>query len=193
MFRRTFVLTTACALTLTLAGCGGFDSFGSLGGSAGSIGSGPFSGGPKVTTSETGADAGEVIDSKSTGQVVEIPNGETIVIEQSKRRTIFGGGRGSVEDKVQVNKYIWNAALDVLSFLPVQEADPFTGVIITGYGTPPGGGRAYRAVIHVTDPALDARTLNISLYTKGGAVSQEIIHAVEDAILTRARQLRSGK
>jgi len=189
MFRRTFVLITACAATLTLAGCGGFDSFGSLGGSAGSIGSGPFSGGPKVTTT----DAGDVIDTKSTGQAVEILNGETIVIEQSKRRTIFGGGRGSVEDKVQVNKYIWNAALDVLSFLPVQEADPFTGVIITGYGTPPGGGRAYRAVIHVTDPALDARTLNISLYTKGGAVSQETIHAVEDAILTRARQLRSGK
>jgi len=193
MFRRTYVLATALAATLTLTGCGAFDSLGSRGGSAGSIGSGPFSGGPTVTTAESGADAGEVIDTKSTGQVVEIPNGETIVIEQSKRRTIFGGGRGSLSDTVQVNKYIWNAALDVLSFLPVQEADPFTGVIITGYGTPPGGGRAYRAVIHVTDPALDARTLNISLYTKGGAVSQETIHAVEDAILTRARQLRSGK
>ena len=99
MFRRTFVLTTACALTLTLAGCGGFDSFGSLGGSAGSIGSGPFSGGPKVTTSETGADAGEVIDSKSTGQVVEIPNGETIVIEQSKRRTFLAAGAARLRTK----------------------------------------------------------------------------------------------
>jgi len=48
-------------------------------------------------------------------------------------------------------------------------------------------------VIHVTDPALDARTLNVSLYTRGGAVSDETVHAVEDAILTRARQLRSGK
>ena len=37
---------------------------------------------------------------------------------------------------VQVNKYIWNAALDVLSFLPIQAADPFSGVIVTGYGTP---------------------------------------------------------
>lgn len=189
MFRRTYFLATALAATLTLVGCGALDSLGSAGGSAGSIGSGPFSGGQKVTTAADGT----TIDAKSTGHVVEIPNGETIVVEQSKRRTIFGGGRGSVEDKVQVNKYIWNAALDVLSFLPVQEADPFTGVIITGFGTPPGGGRAYRAVVNVTDPALDARTLNISLYTQSGAVSQETVHAVEDAILTRARQLRTGR
>lgn len=190
MFRPSF-LTTALIATLSLAGCGAFDSVGSLGDSMGSL---PFSGGKKetVVTTEGGAPQTQTVDTRSTGQVVEIPNGETIVIEQPKRRTIFGGGRGSVSDNVQVNKYIWNAALDVLSFLPVQEADPFTGVILTGYGTPPGGGRAYRAVINVTDPALDARTLNVSLYTRSGAVSQETVQAVEDAILTRARQLRSG-
>ena len=43
---------------------------------------------------------------------------------------------------VGVNKYLWNASLDVLNFLPVQSIDPFTGVIVTGYGTPPGGGRS---------------------------------------------------
>lgn len=92
---------------------------------------------------------------------------------------------------VRVNKYIWNAALDVLSFLPIESVDPFTGVIVTGYGTPPGGGRAYRATIYVQDPALDARSLNIAMETKGGGpVSAETVHAVEDAILTRARELR---
>ncbi|PTQ70185.1 DUF3576 domain-containing protein [Celeribacter persicus] len=189
MFRPTHVLAASLAAMLTLSGCGAFDSVGSVGDSFGSL---PFSGGKKETVVTTDGTT-QTIDTKSTGQVVEIPNGETIVIENPNRRTIFGGGRGSVSDTVQVNKYIWNAALDVLSFLPVQEADPFTGVIITGYGTPPGGGRAYRAVIHVTDPALDARTLNVALYTKGGAVSQETVQAVEDAILTRARQLRTSK
>ena len=58
---------------------------------------------------------------------------------------------------VKVNKYIWNASLDVLNFLPIQSVDPFSGVIVTGYGTPPGGGRSYRATIYVQDPALDAR------------------------------------
>ncbi len=89
-----------------------------------------------------------------------------------------------------VNKYIWNAALETLDFLPVESVDPFTGVITTGYGTPPGGGRAYRATILVNDPALDARSLNVALMTRSGPASAATVRAVEDAILTRARQLR---
>ena len=89
-----------------------------------------------------------------------------------------------------VNKYLWNASLQVLDFLPVQSVDPFSGLIVTGYGTPPGGGRAYKATIHVSDPALDARSLKVSLESRGGSVSPETVRAVEDAILARARQLR---
>jgi hypothetical protein len=92
---------------------------------------------------------------------------------------------------VRVNKYLWVAALDILNFLPVESVDPFTGVFVTGYGRPPGGGRAYRATVYVTDPALDARSLRVSLQTQGGGpVNAETQRAVEDAILTRARQLR---
>lgn len=91
---------------------------------------------------------------------------------------------------VEVNRYLWNASLEVLNFLPVQSVDPFSGVIVTGFGTPPGGGRAYRAAILVNDPALDARSLNVALMTSSGPASRETIRAVEDAILTRARQLR---
>jgi hypothetical protein len=118
--------------------------------------------------------------------------------------TVAGGapaGGGSIWDNftnasnpnvtVQVNKYIWKAALEVLSFLPVESVDPFTGVIVTGYGTPPGGGRAYRATIYVQDGALDARSLNIALQTSGGSpVSVDTVRAVEDAVLNRARELR---
>lgn len=92
---------------------------------------------------------------------------------------------------VGVNKYLWNASLDVLNFLPVQSADPFTGVIVTGYGTPPGGGRSYRATIRISDPAMDARSFKLSLQGQGGrAVAPGTVRAVEDAIMTRARQLR---
>lgn len=101
------------------------------------------------------------------------------------------GNRRSPNDSVAVNRYLWNASLEVLNFLPVQSIDPFTGVIVTGYGTPPGGGRAYRATVQVTDPALDARSLRLSLQGPGGtAVAPDTVRAVEDAILTRARQLR---
>lgn len=92
---------------------------------------------------------------------------------------------------VAVNKYLWNASLEVLNFLPVQSVDPYTGVIVTGYGTPPGGGRSYRATIKISDPALDARSLKLALQGAGGAaVEPGTVRAVEDAILTRARQLR---
>jgi hypothetical protein len=92
---------------------------------------------------------------------------------------------------VEVNKYLWVASLDVLNFLPIESVDPFTGVIVTGYGTPPGSGRAYRATIYVQDPALDARSLRVALQSRGGgAVGADVQRAVEDAILTRARQLR---
>ncbi|WP_407493936.1 DUF3576 domain-containing protein [Pseudooceanicola sp. MF1-13] len=95
-------------------------------------------------------------------------------------------------DRVAVNRYLWNASLEVLDFLPVQSVDPFSGVIVTGYGTPPGGGRAYRATIYIKDPALDARSLNVALATRGGPVAAGTQRAVEDAILTRARQLRTA-
>lgn len=91
---------------------------------------------------------------------------------------------------LEVNRYLWAASLEVLNFLPIESIDPFSGVIVTGYGTPPGGGRAYRATVLVQDPALDARSLKLSLQSKGGAVDPATVRAVEDAILTRARQLR---
>ncbi len=94
------------------------------------------------------------------------------------------------EDDVKVNRFLWTATLQVLDFLPVEAADPFTGVISTGYGIPPGGGQAYRASILISDPALDARSLNVALQSRGGPVSAATERAVEDAILNRARQLR---
>ena len=92
---------------------------------------------------------------------------------------------------LEVNKYLWNASLDVLNFMPVQRADPFTGTISMGFGRPQGSSRAYRATVFITDPALDARSLRVALQGAGGAaVSTETVRAIEDAILTRARQLR---
>lgn len=94
------------------------------------------------------------------------------------------------ENVVPVNKYLWRASLDILNFLPIQTIDPYTGVIVTGYGTPPGGGRAYRATVYISDPALEARALKVSLQTRRGPVAGTTQRAVEDAILARARQLR---
>ncbi len=98
--------------------------------------------------------------------------------------------RSPPETTLVVNRYLWTASLEVLDFLPVETVDPFSGVFTTGFGTPPGGGRPYRATVHVTDGALDARALNVALVTRAGPASTETVRAVENAILTRARQLR---
>lgn len=98
--------------------------------------------------------------------------------------------RADPSTQISVNRYIWTAALEVLDFLPVETVDPFSGVITTGFGTPPGGGQPYRATIAVTDAALDARSLNVALLTRSGPASAETVRAVENAILTRARQIR---
>ena len=102
---------------------------------------------------------------------------------------LFGGG-SDPNVTVAVNRYLWNASLDVLDFLPVEAADPFSGVIVFGYGSPPGSGAAYRATVYIRDPALDARSLSVSILTRGGPASLQTQRAIEDAILTRARQLR---
>lgn len=131
---------------------------------------------------------------------VETPSSEEIIrdleLERGIRRpsgTVWDlfKARDEVGQVGAVNRYIWNAALDVLDFLPVQSVDPFTGVITTGFGTPPGGGQAYRATVLISDPALDARSLNLALHTRSGPVDPATVRAVEDAILTRARQIRS--
>ncbi len=111
---------------------------------------------------------------------------------EEKRQTIWDlfTNLDDPNTTVEVNKYIWNAALDVLSFMPVQAADPFSGVIVFGFGTPPGSGTSYKATVYVRDPALDARSLSVALYTRSGPASASAVRAIEDAILTRARQLR---
>ncbi|MDW4549350.1 DUF3576 domain-containing protein [Defluviimonas sp. D31] len=109
-----------------------------------------------------------------------------------ERSTVWDlfGNSSDPNTTLEVNKYLWQASLEVLDFLPIQSVDPFSGVIVTGFGTPPGGGRAYRATIYVQDPALDARSLKVALMSKSGPVDTATTQAVEDAILTRARQLR---
>jgi hypothetical protein len=111
------------------------------------------------------------------------------VIQRSSIFDLFSNGR-SPDTSLEVNKYIWNAALEILDFMPIETVDPFSGVIVYGFGTPPGGGTAYRATVLINDPALDARSLNVALLTRNGAVDRDTTRAVEDAILTRARELR---
>ena len=101
--------------------------------------------------------------------------------------------RGEVDRQVAVNRFLWQASLDTLSFLPVERADPFSGLLVTGWGTVNGAG-PFRVTVFISDPSLDARALKVAAFRqgRGGAVpvGDAANRALEDAILTRARQMR---
>jgi hypothetical protein len=102
-------------------------------------------------------------------------------------------GRSNAERQVAVNRYLWQASLDILSFLPVETADPFSGLLVTGWGSVRGTG-PYRVTVYISDPALDARALKVAGFRLAGGRAVPLgdaeNRALEDAILTRARQMR---
>ena len=55
-----------------------------------------------------------------------------LAIGGTDRPELGGGGGGGLG----VNSYLWRASLDTISFMPVNSADPFGGVIITDWHSP---------------------------------------------------------
>ena len=113
--------------------------------------------------------------------------GIVLIDDNGKLGDLFKSGSDEIGS---VNKYLWQASLEVLSFLPINSADPFSGIIVFGKGKAPGSSRSYDATIYISDPALDARSLNVTVRSTNGTVSLEAKREIERAILSRARQLR---
>ena len=98
-----------------------------------------------------------------------------------------------------VNSFLWHASLDTLSFMPLQSADPFGGVIITDWYTDPANpNERMRLTIYILDRRLRADGLKISAFRQthsadgwvDAQVNPDTANKIEDAILTRARELR---
>ncbi|MHA1528161.1 MAG: DUF3576 domain-containing protein [Alphaproteobacteria bacterium] len=112
---------------------------------------------------------------------------------------ILGGG-GDEKARLPVNKYLWQGALDTLSFLPLSSSDPFTGVIATEWGsTPEAPGERLKVTAYILNPGLTAAALKVAVYREvrsdtglwaPAPVSAETGRRIEDAILARARQIR---
>ena len=128
-------------------------------------------------------------DKKVTSAITDQTKKKGIVLidDNGKLGDIFKNG----SDKIgSVNKYLWQASLEILSFLPINSADPFSGIIVFGKGKAPGSSQSYDATIYISDPALDARSLSVIVRSSNGTVSSEAKREIELAILSRARQLR---
>lgn len=118
---------------------------------------------------------------------------------------VFGIGKGSggkADDgaALGVNAYLWRAALDTLSFMPLASADPFGGVIITDWYEPPASpGERFKATAYILGRQLRADGVRVSIFRQamqGGrwvdaTVSPVTVSEIENKVLARARELRS--
>jgi hypothetical protein len=113
------------------------------------------------------------------------------------------GSRAEKKDNsgtgVAVNAFLWRASLDTINFIPLVSADPFGGVIITDWYTPAEAPTERMKVqITILDRELRADGVRVAVFkqtqtAKGwvdGQVEQRTNTDIENAILTRARQLR---
>jgi hypothetical protein len=130
------------------------------------------------------ADA-EKVTSTSADQVKK--KGIVLIDDNGKLGDLFKSGGDEIGS---VNKYLWQASIEILNFLPINSADPFSGIIVFGKGKAPGSSQSYDATVYISDPALDARSLSVTVRSSNGTISSAAKREIESAILSRARQLR---
>tara|TARA_R110001592_G_scaffold168996_3_gene405429 strand:+ start:8109 stop:8648 length:540 start_codon:yes stop_codon:yes gene_type:complete len=128
----------------------------------------------------------------------------------SKRDTIWGAGGVSLwgdsdnsdnsGGALGVNSFLWRATLDTIAFMPVSTADPFGGVILTDWhSTEEAPNERFKLNVYILGRTLRADGIRVAVFSQtkdqGGqwrdtAVPEQTGTKIEDAILTRARQLR---
>lgn len=99
-----------------------------------------------------------------------------------------------------VNRFLWSASLETINFMPLAEADPYGGVIITDwYSNPAAANERLKATIYILDSRLRADGLKVSIFREtkdksgqwvGAKVDPNTAIQIESAILTRARKLK---
>src|SRR5208282_4781239 len=104
---------------------------------------------------------------------------------------------------IGVNGYLWRASLDTVSFMPIASADPFGGVIITDWYSPPET-PTERTKLNVFIRGRDLRAdgVKVSVFRQtrdsngtwvDASVTPSISGSLENAILTKARQIRMAQ
>jgi hypothetical protein len=105
-----------------------------------------------------------------------------------------GGGSG-----IGVNAFLWRGALDTIAFMPLASADPFGGVIITDWYTPPGtSGERFKATIYILSRDLRSDGVRVNLFRQvmqngqwvDSTVSEQTTGDIENKVLDRARHMR---
>jgi hypothetical protein len=100
---------------------------------------------------------------------------------------------------IGVNAYLWQAALDTLSFAPLTQADSNGGVIVTDwYANPSSPNERVKVTVTILDADLRADALRVAASRQTlqngqwleAPVTAATVQRLEEIILTRARDLR---
>ena len=136
-----------------------------------------------------------------TGPARERPNTDSIFDDTAlDLSSLNSSGSTDPKDSLPVNKYLWQASLDTLNFLPLASTDPFTGVIATEWSTTPNSAtERFKVTVYMTSYVLEASSLQVAVFREARneqglwvpqQVNPETALKLENAILTRARQIR---
>jgi Domain of unknown function (DUF3576) len=125
-----------------------------------------------------------------------------VMEEREENGGVLGmlGGSGKASNPLGVNSFLWRATLDTVSFMPLTSADPFGGVVITDwYEDTQAQGERFKMNILILDKQLRADGLKVTVFRqvkdetgqwRDVEASSQTARTIEDAILTRARQLK---
>jgi hypothetical protein len=99
-----------------------------------------------------------------------------------------------------VNAYLWRGALDTLSFMPLSSIDPFGGVIVTDWYSPPTtSGERFKATAFILGKELRSDGLHVTIFRQvqdngqwvDAPVNPATATDIENKALARARELRA--
>ncbi len=106
--------------------------------------------------------------------------------------------QSKVAPSMGVNSYLWRASLETLNFMPLDQVDPFGGVIITDwYANPEEPNERFKASVYILDTNLRADALKTAIFKQvrsgsgwaDASMDADTGRLIENAILTRAREL----
>lgn len=109
------------------------------------------------------------------------------------------GGAAQIQaPNMGVNSYLWRASLETLDFMPLEQVDPFGGVIVTDwYASAEAPNERFKANVYILDTALRADALKASIFKQNrtatgwedAVTDADTARQIENSILTRAREL----
>jgi Domain of unknown function (DUF3576) len=126
-------------------------------------------------------------------------NDETLFQRGTGRFARQDGVDGGAAAGIGVNAYLWRAALETIDFLPLAQADPFGGVIITDWYSPPETpNERFKLNVYILDTVLRADGIKVAVFRqtsdengwRDASVDPQTGTRIEDNILSRARELR---